>query len=178
MSATTSLLQHDKSVLQEVGRGVKRLINSCPGASSPSAAIPDAYARSIVAQEQLLARQKSELRSRQQAVLAQIERAQQSQCRMAFVPLMRSSACQAANSLKSSLERLVQSSDEHFALAQGRYSLYRQVASAEAQSCVRAGFTQRILEANEEHMVGHDLRAQARFGDLLQSLSDEALGLK
>jgi molybdenum-dependent DNA-binding transcriptional regulator ModE len=50
---------------------------------------------------------------------------------------------------------------------QERYKLYSEVAGKEADGCVRKGFTERLLRANDEHMNEQEEVARIKLQDLL-----------
>jgi len=172
-TATTSLLLYEKSVSQEVGRGVTRLTRSCSGLSTGGA--PDNEATQTIQARLAQVQQQKVLTLRKlNEVAVQVNQAKEAQCKLSFLPFLKSASCQAASELQLSAEQIQQTSTEYFSLAEERYKLYFTVAAAEARSCVRPGFTERLLRANEEHMTGQESRARQQLLDLLQSVGELA----
>lgn len=172
-TATASLLLYEKSVSQEVGRGVTRLTRSCSGLSSGNTP-PNEATQTIQTQLALVQQQKAQTLRKLNEVAVQVNQAKEAQCKLTFLPFLKSASCQAASELQLSTEQIQQATSEYFGLVEERYKLYFTVAAAEARSCVRPGFTERILRANEEHMTGQESRARQQFLDLLQSVGELA----
>lgn len=172
-TATASLLLYEKSVSQEVGRGVTRLTRSCAGLTSGNTPANEAT-QTIQSQLAIIQQQKSQTLRKLNEVAVQVNQAKEAQCRLAFLPFLKSSACQAASELQQSTEQIQQTTSEYFSLVEDRYKQYFTVAAAEARSCVRQGFTERILRANEEHMTGQEARVRQQLLDLLQSAGELA----
>lgn len=170
---TTALLQHEKGVTQEIRRGVARLVSACSPSDKPPVATAteksnDYIQRKLdnaVNQDQALLKRVDELTSA-------VNKAKDIRCGSSFVPFLRSNACQASLDLVASLGSLRASLQSYNSALQERYKLYREVAGKEAEGCVRKGFTDRLLRANDEHMNEQEEVARVKLQDLLNQADE------
>ncbi len=172
--SAAALLQNEKGVSQEVRRGVARLVSACSpnDKSRPPGVAPDKSVEYIERKLQSAATQDENFGKRLAEISRAAQTAKESKCGATFIPFMRSNACQASQELIASLTAIQTSLQSYNSLLQERYKLYKEVANKEAEGCVRKGFTERLLRANDDHMNEQEEVARIKFQDLLNQADE------
>ena len=170
---TAALLQHERGVTQEIRRGVARLVSACSPINKAQGATPPEKSNeyiqrkldSAAIQDQALLKKVDELTSA-------ANKNKDSKCGSSFVPFLRSNTCQASVDLVASMGTLRASLQSYNSALLERYKLYGEVAGKEAEGCVRKGFTDRLLRANDEHMNEQEEVARVKLQDLLKQAEE------
>ncbi len=170
-SFSTGAIRFEAGVTGEIRRGVERLSRSCqaaPGSAPPSAALAQAKARIDAAQaagQRALTDSASRLATVQRDTAAAIAQ----QCSGSVLGFFKSSPCQAADNLETAVTMLGAALNRYRDTFDERYRLYREVVDLESRECVRPGFTDRLLQANDSAMRAHEQSTPARLGQLLDT---------
>jgi hypothetical protein len=165
---TAALLQHEKGVTQEIRRGVTRLVSACsPSEKSKNAQAPEKSIEYIQGKLDTAANQDQALQRRLDELTISANKTKDNRCGSSLVPFLRSNACQTSLDLVTSVGTLRASLQSYNSALQERYKLYREVAAKEADGCVRKGFTDRLLRANDDHMNEQEEVARVKLQDLL-----------
>jgi len=171
--SAAGLLQFDRGVTVEVRRGVNRLLKSCTAqATLEPSPLPEKINEYI--QSKIL--ESSTLRvnslARVDTIAAQTIKSQQEKCASSIGFLYRSEACTVAQEHTTTVASLQSVLKGYFDLVNERYRLYKDVASKEADGCVKSGFTERLLKANEQHVIENEELARKKFLDLINSADE------
>lgn len=170
---TAALLQHEKGVTQEIRRGVARLVSACsPSSKAQGSATTEKPNDYIQRKLENAAKQDQALVKRADELTSAANKAKDSKCSLSFVPFLRSNACQTSLDLVASMGTLRGAIQSYNNALQERYKLYSEVANKEADGCVRKGFTDRLLRANDEHMSEQEEVARVRLQDLLNQADE------
>jgi hypothetical protein len=173
---TAALLQHEKGVTQEIRRGVARLVSACSPSnniSTPTAA-PEKANEYIQRKLEGAAKQDQALLKRVDDITSAASKAKDARCGSNLIPFLRSKACQTSIDLIATSESLRSSLQSYNNALQERYKLYAEVASKENEGCVRKGFTERLLRANDDHMNEQEEVARVKLQDLLNQAQEIA----
>jgi hypothetical protein len=168
-----ALLQHEKGVTQEIRRGVTRLVSACsPSTKAPGATAPEKSNEYIQRKLDNAATQDQALLKRVEELNIAANKTKDGRCGSSFVPFLRSNACQTSLDLVASVGTLRTAIQSYNSALQERYKLYSEVAGKEAEGCVRKGFTDRLLRANDEHMNEQEEVARVKLQDLLKQAEE------
>ena len=90
--------------------------------------------------------------------------------------LLRSNDCKQAQALQSTVRTYQTELERYYGLQVERYRAYFELVQMERQSCVRPGFSTRLLKANEVHMRESEQQSQRLLNQWNQDLA-RLLGL-
>ena len=172
-ASTTNLLQYEKGVSLEVRRGVNRLVKSCLAQELKQPSIPvdstnDYIGRRVLEVNAL----NSNLITRLDSLAAVVGKQAEEKCASSLPPFFSSPACIASQELTKTTKSLQSGLASYSALVKARYQLYRDVASKEAEGCVKRGFTDRLLKANEEHVIEQEELARTKLLELINAADE------
>jgi hypothetical protein len=86
------------------------------------------------------------------------------------LPLLpKSAGCRQAEDLRDGLKALAEASAKRRNDLTARYSLYADAEKLEARSCASAGFTQRLVKADDQYMKPSSDQALGEWGRLLNA---------
>lgn len=170
------LVRNSVGVTTDIRRGVDRLSRDCPDAPAGQQPAPDLLTR-IDRSRQLGRAAIESAASGLPALRREADAARARTCGF-FSFLGKSDNCRAAESLVASLDRLAAVSDQYRDAFESRHALFNDVARLESRSCVRPGFTDRLLQADEFALQPQELgfngqleRTLGLSRDLLRGLS-------
>ena len=170
---TAALLQHERGVTQEIRRGVARLVSACSPSNKAQGATPPEKSNEYIQRKlESAANQDQALLKKVDELTSAANRVKDSKCGSSFVPFLRSNACQTSLDLVASIGTLRASLQSYNTALLERYKLYSEVAGKEAEGCVRKGFTDRLLRANDEHMNEQEEVARVKLQDLLKQADE------
>jgi hypothetical protein len=172
-ATTTTLLQYEKGISLEVRRGVSRLVKSCIAQEVKQPTTPSENTNEYLQRKVLEANALNiNLSSRLEGVSAGTSKLAEEKCAASFPPFFVSNACNSSQQLNTAVKSLQSSLTIYFDLVKARYQLYREVATKEADGCVKKGFTDRLLKANEEHVIGQEDLARKKLLELINSADE------
>ena len=159
----------DRSVQAELRRGLDRLSKACVAPTPPNVAnsqpLPtDLLERDLREYDRLL----TPLSERLVRLLAQADRRRSQLCPV--LPLLpKTSACVAVEDNRDGLQALSKAFVSRRNNMVARYSLYEEAGRLEARGCSSPGFSQRLLQADEQHMKPSSNQALGDWGRLLNA---------
>ena len=160
------------TVLSEVRRGYDRLSKICPTTTSQNQI--STSNKALLAQvDQIQANLDKKITSLQNALIKQVDKLQQSKsksCSGINLPFLKSNTCQFAEDLSSGAQTLLAGLDLYQKNYQSRYSIYRALISKETEGCIKAGFSDRLMRANESQMESFEIFALEQFGLLIEEV--------
>ena len=172
-ASTTNLLQYEKGVSLEVRRGVNRLVKSCLAQELKQPSIPVDSTNDYIGRRVLeLNALNSNLSTRLDSLAAVVVKQAEEKCASSLPPFFSSPACIASQELTKTTKSLQSGLASYFALVRSRYQLYRDVSSKEAEGCVKRGFTERLLKANEEHVIEQEELARTKLLELINAADE------
>lgn len=172
-ASTTNLLQYEKGVSLEVRRGVNRLVKSCQAQELKQPSIPVDSTNDYIGRRVLeLNALNTNLSTRLDSLAAVVVKQADEKCASSLPPFFSSPACIASQELTKTTKSLQTGLASYFALVRSRYQLYRDVSSKEAEGCVKRGFTERLLKANEEHVIEQEELARAKLLELINAADE------
>ena len=172
-ASTTNLLQYEKGVSLEVRRGVNRLVKSCLAQELKQPSIPVDSTNDYIGRRVLeLNALNTNLSTRLDSLAAVVVKQAEEKCASSLPPFFSSPACIASQELTKTTKSLQSGLASYFALVRSRYQLYRDVASKEAEGCVKRGFTDRLLKANEEHVIEQEELARTKLLELINAADE------
>lgn len=172
-ASTTSLLQYEKGVSLEVRRGVNRLVKSCLAQDLKQPSIPVDSTNDYIGRRVLeLNALNTNLSTRLDSLAAMVVKQAEEKCASSLPPFFSSPACIASQELTKTTKSLQSGLASYFALVRSRYQLYRDVSSKEAEGCVKRGFTERLLKANEEHVIEQEELARTKLLELINAADE------
>ena len=172
-ASTTSLLQYEKGVSLEVRRGVNRLVKSCLAQDPKQPSIPVDSTNDYIGRRVLEVNALNiNLITRVDSLATVVGKQAEEKCASSFPPFFSSPACTASQELTKTTKSLQSGLVSYFALVKARYQLYRDVASKEAEGCVKRGFTDRLLKANEEHVIEQEELARTKLLELINAADE------
>jgi hypothetical protein len=175
--STSNILQYEKGISLEIRRGVKRLTKAC---SAPENKLENKQTvtpleninESIQRKLQEVSGTKASLNARLDVVVTSATKLAEEKCSGSVVPFFASNACISSQELNNSIKVLQNSLNIYYDQVKARYQLYQEVASKEAEGCVKNGFTERLLKANEQHVISTEDSARLKFLELIKSADD------
>lgn len=172
-ASTTNLLQYEKGVSLEVRRGVNRLVKSCLAQELKQPSIPVDSTNDYIGRRVLeLNALNTNLSTRLDSLAAVVVKQADEKCASSLPPFFSSPACIASQELTKTTKSLQSGLASYFALVRSRYQLYRDVSSKEAEGCVKRGFTERLLKANEEHVIEQEELARTKLLELINAADE------
>ena len=172
-ASTTNLLQYEKGVSLEVRRGVNRLVKSCLAQELKQPSIPVDSTNDYIGRRVLeLNALNTNLSTRLDSLAAVVVKQAEEKCASSLPPFFSSPACIASQELIKTTKSLQSGLASYFALVRSRYQLYRDVSSKEAEGCVKRGFTERLLKANEEHVIEQEELARTKLLELINAADE------
>ena len=172
-ASTTNLLQYEKGVSLEVRRGVNRLVKSCLAQELKQPSIPVDSTNDYIGRRVLeLNALNTNLITRLDSLAAVVVKQAEEKCASSLPPFFSSPACIASQELTKTTKSLQSGLASYFALVRSRYQLYRDVSSKEAEGCVKRGFTERLLKANEEHVIEQEELARTKLLELINAADE------
>ena len=172
-ASTTNLLQYEKGVSLEVRRGVNRLVKSCLAQELKQPSIPVDSTNDYIGRRVLeLNALNTNLSTRLDSLAAVVGKQAEEKCASSLPPFFSSPACIASQELTKTTKSLQSGLASYFALVRSRYQLYRDVSSKEAEGCVKRGFTDRLLKANEEHVIEQEELARTKLLELINAADE------
>ena len=172
-ASTTNLLQYEKGVSLEVRRGVNRLVKSCLAQELKQPSIPVDSTNDYIGRRVLeLNALNTNLSTRLDSLAAVVVKQAEEKCASSLPPFFSSPACIASQELTKTTKSLQSGLASYFALVRSRYQLYRDVSSKEAEGCVKRGFTDRLLKANEEHVIEQEELARTKLLELINAADE------
>ena len=172
-ASTTNLLQYEKGVSLEVRRGVNRLVKSCLAQELKQPSIPVDSTNDYIGRRVLeLNALNTNLSTRLDSLAAVVGKQAEEKCASSLPPFFSSPACIASQELTKTTKSLQSGLASYFALVRSRYQLYRDVSSKEAEGCVKRGFTERLLKANEEHVIEQEELARTKLLELINAADE------
>ena len=172
-ASTTNLLQYEKGVSVEVRRGVNRLVKSCLAQELKQPPIPVDSTNDYIGRRVLeLNALNTNLSTRLDSLAAVVVKQAEEKCASSLPPFFSSPACIASQELTKTTKSLQSGLASYSALVKARYQLYRDVASKEAEGCVKRGFTDRLLKANEEHVIEQEELARTKLLELINDADE------
>ena len=172
-ASTTNLLQYEKGVSLEVRRGVNRLVKSCLAQELKQPSIPVDSTNDYIGRRVLeLNALNTNLSTRLDSLAAVVVKQAEENCASSLPPFFSSPACIASQELTKTTKSLQSGLASYFALVRSRYQLYRDVSSKEAEGCVKRGFTERLLKANEEHVIEQEELARTKLLELINAADE------
>jgi hypothetical protein len=172
-ASTTNLLQYEKGVSLEVRRGVNRLVKSCLAQELKQPSIPVDSTNDYIGRRVLeLNALNTNLSTRLDSLAAVVVKQAEEKCASSLPPFFSSPACIASQELTKTTKSLQSGLASYFALVRSRYQLYRDVSSKEAEGCVKRGFTERLLKANEEHVIEQEELARTKLLELINAADE------
>ena len=172
-ASTTNLLQYEKGVSVEVRRGVNRLVKSCLAQELKQPPIPVDSTNDYIGRRVLeLNALNTNLSTRLDSLAAVVVKQAEEKCASSLPPFFSSPACIASQELTKTTKSLQSGLASYFALVRSRYQLYRDVSSKEAEGCVKRGFTERLLKANEEHVIEQEELARTKLLELINAADE------
>ena len=172
-ASTTNLLQYEKGVSLEVRRGVNRLVKSCLAQELKQPSIPVDSTNDYIGRRVLeLNALNTNLSTRLDSLAAVVGKQAEEKCASSLPPFFSSPACIASQELTKTTKSLQSGLASYSALVKARYQLYRDVASKEAEGCVKRGFTDRLLKANEEHVIEQEELARTKLLELINAADE------
>lgn len=172
-ASTTNLLQYEKGVSLEVRRGVNRLVKSCLAQDLKQPSIPVDSTNDYIGRRVLeLNALNTNLSTRLDSLAAVVVKQAEEKCASSLPPFFSSPACIASQELTKTTKSLQSGLASYFALVRSRYQLYRDVSSKEAEGCVKRGFTERLLKANEEHVIEQEELARTKLLELINAADE------
>jgi DNA-binding transcriptional regulator YbjK len=112
------------------------------------------------------------LSTRLDSLAAVVVKQAEEKCASSLPPFFSSPACIASQELTKTTKSLQSGLASYFALVRSRYQLYRDVSSKEAEGCVKRGFTERLLKANEEHVIEQEELARTKLLELINAADE------
>lgn len=169
----SSLLTYQQStVLSEVRRGYERLSKSC--------APPSSQAQNTLANKNLLAQVDllqlnldKQIAALQNSLNKQSEKVVQFKskaCPALAVSFLKSKNCQLVDDLSSGAQNLSAALDLYQKTYQSRHTIYRALIAKEGEGCIRAGFSDRLMRANESQMEALESFAVEQFASLIEEI--------
>ena len=172
-ASTTNLLQYEKGVSLEVRRGVNRLVKSCLAQELKQPSIPVDSTNDYIGRRVLeLNALNTNLSTRLDSLAAVVGKQAEEKCASSLPPFFSSPACIASQELTKTTKSLQSGLASYSALVKARYQLYRDVSSKEAEGCVKRGFTDRLLKANEEHVIEQEELARTKLLELINAADE------
>ena len=172
-ASTTNLLQYEKGVSLEVRRGVNRLVKSCLAQDLKQPSIPVDSTNDYIGRRVLeLNALNTNLSTRLDSLAAVVGKQAEEKCASSLPPFFSSPACIASQELTKTTKSLQSGLASYSALVKARYQLYRDVSSKEAEGCVKRGFTERLLKANEEHVIEQEELARTKLLELINAADE------
>ena len=172
-ASTTNLLQYEKGVSLEVRRGVNRLVKSCLAQDPKQPSIPVDSTNDYIGRRVLEVNALNiNLITRLDSLAAVVGKQAEEKCASSLPPFFSTPACTASQELTKTTKSLQSGLVSYFALVKARYQLYRDVASKEAEGCVKRGFTERLLKANEEHVIEQEELARTKLLELINAADE------
>jgi len=172
-ASTTNLLQYEKGVFLEVRRGVNRLVKSCQAQNIKQPSVPVDSSNNYIERRVLEVNAlNSNLSTRLDSLAAVVSKQAEEKCGSSLPAFFSSPACIASQELTKTTKSLQSGLASYFALVKARYQLYRDVASKEAEGCVKRGFTDRLLKANEEHVIEQEELARTKLIELINAADE------
>jgi hypothetical protein len=172
-ASTTNLLQYEKGVSLEVRRGVNRLVKSCLAQDPKQPSIPVDSTNDYIGRRVLEVNALNiNLITRVDSLATVVGKQAEEKCASSFPPFFSTPACTASQELTKTTKSLQSGLVSYFALVKARYQLYRDVASKEAEGCVKRGFTDRLLKANEEHVIEQEELARTKLLELINAADE------
>jgi len=170
LNKSTLLNSQQSTVLSEVRRGYDRLSKFCPPTTSQSqiSASNNALLDQV---DQLQSNLDKRITALQNALVMQADKVQQSKsktCSAISLSFMRSNSCQFVEDLSTGLQTLSAGLDLYQKSYKSRYSIYRALISKETEGCIKPGFSNRLLRANESQMDSLERLALEQFGSLIE----------
>lgn len=162
------LIRYETAVVSELRKGYERLNKNCTRAAPPKSTPDNAVlSRHILAFEQasavIASRQDTLSRSATVFELT-AKRLEGQQCSGLSSNLtlgfLKSASCKRAQTIQSVVKTYRNGLEQYYQLQSERYRTYLELAQIEQQGCVRAGFTGRLLQANEVHMRESEVQSQ------------------
>ncbi|WP_194943062.1 hypothetical protein [Limnohabitans sp. 2KL-27] len=162
------LIRYESAVLSELRKGFERLNKSCLRSTPPKSPPDNALlSRNILAFEQaaaVVASRQDTLSRTATAFELAAKRQEVQHCSGLSSNLtfgfLKSPSCKQAQNLQSLVKTYRSGLEQYYQLQSERYRTYLELAQIEQQSCVRAGFTGRLLQANEVHMRESEAQSQ------------------
>lgn len=160
------LIRYETAVLTELRKGFDRLNKSCPRSSPPNSTLDNALlSRHILAFEQaaaVIASRQDTLSRTALAFELAAGRLVAEQCTGLYSTFgfLKSPNCKRAQNLQSVVKTYRSGLEKYYQLQSERYQSYLELAQIEQQGCVRAGFTGRLLQANDAHMRDSEAQSQ------------------
>jgi hypothetical protein len=169
----SSLLNYQQStVLSEVRRGYERLSKTC--ASAPSQSLNPLANKGLLAQIDLLQSSlDKQVTVLQNALNKQSDKVLQSKskaCSGLALPFLKSKSCQFVEDLSNGAQNLSAALDLYQKTYQSRYTIYRALVAKEGEGCIRAGFSDRLMRANESQMEALESFALEQFASLIEEV--------
>jgi hypothetical protein len=164
----TELINDESAVLFELRRGLNRLNKTCVSNTATKSEAENAQlSRATLAFEQGLAAVDAR-RDAQQRATSLLETAARRKTAQQCTGLgsgvgfnfLKSTRCQEAEKLQSNVNVFRNDLDRFYRLQAERYQTFLELVQMERRSCVRAGFSTRLLQANEVHMRESELQTQ------------------
>lgn len=162
------LIQYESAVLSELRKGSERLSKTCLRSAPPKSSVDNALlSRNILAFEQgaaVIASRQDNLSRSASAFEITSKRLEAQHCTGLSSNLnfdfLKSPSCKQSQNLQH-IVKIYRSGFEHYYQLQSeRYRTYLELAQIEQQGCVRAGFTARLLQANDIHMRESEEQSQ------------------
>jgi hypothetical protein len=154
--ALTELVSHEATVLLELRRGLDRLSKGCVFSSAPKSESENAlFSRNILAFEEGSARVDARLDAlyRNAALFEEASRRDKAQqCSALGLPLLKSPRCRQSEENQTSIKLYRTELERYYRLQSERYKTYLDLVEIEKRSCVRSGFSSRLVQANQVHM--------------------------
>lgn len=169
------LVRNSVGVTADIRRGIDRLSRDCPEAAPDQQPAPEQMAR--IDRSRQLGRVAIEAAASGLPALRRDADAARARVCGVWSFFAKSDNCRAAESLIDHLDRLGALTDQYRDAFDNRHALFAEVARLESRSCVRPGFTDKLLQADEfalqpqEQGFNEQLeRALGASRDLLRSL--------
>lgn len=164
------LLKQEKSIGSEVRRGIARITKLCPDATSnktlvapespPQKALDYLSAKQIYIDEIL-----KESAKKTSDDLARLEPLRAANCSKLLIR-GQNKACLLVAQQNKNLQEIQTARKLHLEAVQQRYAYFKDAANKEATGCVKPGFSDKLLKANEEHLVPYEKTAIERYEEL------------
>jgi len=172
-ASTTNLLQYEKGVSLEVRRGVNRLVKSCLAQDPKQPSMPVDSTNDYIGRRVLEVNALNiNLITRVDSLATVVGKQAEEKCASSLPPFFSTPACIASQELTKTTKSLQSGLVSYFALVKARYQLYRDVSSKEAEGCVKKGFTDRLLKANEEHVIEQEELARTKLLELINAADE------
>ena len=141
------LVRNSVGVTADIRRGLDRLSRDCPEAGPGQQPAAELLAR--IDRSRQLGRVAIESAASGLPALRRDADAARARVCGVFSFFAKSDNCRAAESLVENLDRLGDLTDRYRDAFDSRHTLFAEVASLESRSCVRPGFTDQLLQADE-----------------------------